>query len=336
MGIIDFLKRKIISPRNNYDGQALFFKNGKLYKIIGNQENWYDPKYIVSDGIRYDLSDAAEILRIPIPDFGVTDALSGYGSTGMMDYVLRMKAAHCFNRNKKYICSALLWKSTMLMQANTFAAWKRSDYIRLVTWHYKLGMIDEAKKARDYLDRLIPDISENFDNIAKRSKNSVLQSCKNYNTDLVVFHHYGSGCCEECDKLSGRVYSISGKNAVFPKLPEYVLKNGNFHKGCRCMMSPYLGDKIYYRGKEVDAVKASTRPHKDGRTKKERENYELYLSKIQLDIEKEKRILDFYELQELFPENTPKTLSAYARMKSSNSKKFLELKEKALAYGLEI
>ena len=329
MKLFDFFIKKT-------DIQTLYFKNGQLFKINGNKKNWYDPKYVVSDGKMFDLSNPDQVKELPVPNFGITNVFGKYGATGMLDYVLRMKAGHCYSRNEKELCSALLWKSTEMMQQNSLSSWKRNDYIRLITWHYQLGMKEEAEKARKYLESRIKNYEDNFDRLAIQNKNSVIKTCNNINSDLIVFNHYGSGCCEECDKLSGRVYSLTGKSKTFPVIPEYALKNGNFHHGCRCLMSVYVGGDIYYRGIEVDAIKATMRPHVDGRTKREKEAYLLYLQKVEDDKQKERRAIEFYQLQDLFPDIVPKSLSAYSRMKSSNSKKYLELKEKAFEYGIYI
>ena len=175
MGIINFLKRKVILSRNNYDGQALFFKNGLLYKIIGNQKNWYDPKYIISDGVQYDLSSCDQIKNIPIPTWSTVDVFSKYGAKGMLDYVLRMKCGLCFNRGEKEICSSLLWKSTELMVSNAQCAWRLSDFERLIKWHQALNMPTEAENGKKYLQNhgyII--IEENKSrNILKKKSSSV-------------------------------------------------------------------------------------------------------------------------------------------------------------------
>lgn len=132
--------------------QVLYFKHGQLYKIVGDQNNWYDPAYIVSDGIEYDLSSKIDISKIQVPSFVIDDVLSGRGATGSLDYVLRMKSSNCFNRHEYELCSALLWKSTEIMFANRFCAWRNADYERLVKWHDEMGMHDEAIRARKYLE----------------------------------------------------------------------------------------------------------------------------------------------------------------------------------------
>lgn len=341
MGFFDFFKKKVPAlsiPHNNV--QIIYFRDGHLYKIEGKDEaNWYDADILVSDGISYNLNSTKDIGKIPVPNFGITDALSGYGVTGMLDYVLRMKAGHCFNRKEKKLCSALLWKSTELMQQNKFCIWKSKDYQRLIYWHYDLGLLDEAEKAEKYLKE--KGLLENnvFDACASSIRNSVLQNCKKYDIDLVVFHNHWE-CCGECAAMNGRVYSISGKDKVFPKLPEYAKRNGNFHPGCRCTMAPYSGGDIFYRGDRVDAVTASIRPFVDDRTPEQKQKYEDFVNRIYAEKEYEKQKLEdkkeYALLQKKLPAETPKSFGAYRRMKNSNSIGFQKLQQKAAEHGIKI
>ena len=158
MGFLNLLRKLANGFTLNEDsapepsGQILTFKNGILQKIVGDNDNWYDPDFIISDGVKYDMSDQNSIISMAIPTFAIVDPVAEYGATGMLDYVLRMKAGYCFERQEKEICSKLLWKSTELMLANKHCAWRQSDYERLITWHKQLGMDEEAEKARLYLN----------------------------------------------------------------------------------------------------------------------------------------------------------------------------------------
>lgn len=381
MGLFDiFKKKKSVSADPNI--QTIYFENGKLYKVQGKDEhNWYDADILVSDGISYNLNNTREIKSIPIPNFGITDSLSGYGATGMLDYVLRMKAGCCFNKNEKWLCSALLWKSTELMFANKYCNWRDRDYKRLIDWHIQMGMHEEAEKARDYLNKKgISFVSPNqfandsklttkkrkipqkknyaeyekkyiqkainnqqraFDSTASSIKSSVIGNSKRFHCDLVAFHDYGTGCCSECSSKTGRVYSISGTSKIFPPLPEYVKKHGNFHPGCRCTMSAYFDDDtIYYKGERVSAIKASKRPWSDNRTEQEKMCYQEYVDKITTDAKREAaKDWDRNEydiLLEKLPDDAPKSFSSYRRMKSGNTSGFQKLQEKAAKIGIEI
>ncbi len=144
------------SPQENSDevipdGQTIYFKNGKMYKVYPtDKESWYDARYLVSDGIMYDLENINDLKRIPIPNFELCGMSEGYGVTGSLDYVMRMKAGNLYGRDSE-LCSACLWKSTELMFANKHMGWRKNDYMRLINWHKKLGMQDEVEKAKVYL-----------------------------------------------------------------------------------------------------------------------------------------------------------------------------------------
>lgn len=77
------------------DAQTIYFKNGEMYKVYPtDKESWYDARYLVSDGVKYDLESSKDLNRIPIPTFTNIDIMHGYGITGSLEYVLRMKAGN--------------------------------------------------------------------------------------------------------------------------------------------------------------------------------------------------------------------------------------------------
>lgn len=100
------------------DGQTLYFKKGQLRKIVGNKQNWYDPRYIISDGIKYDMESVESILSINIPVFAFNDGFAGYGTTGSLDYVVRMKAANLRQKGMIAESDACYRKAILLMQAS--------------------------------------------------------------------------------------------------------------------------------------------------------------------------------------------------------------------------
>ncbi len=343
-------KQKISSGELAPDEQTIYFKNGKLYKVYPtDKESWYDARYLVSDGAIYDLENVEDLERIPVPNFELYDMMEGYGVTGSLDYVLRMKAGNLYNRKEKKLCSACLWKSTEMMLANNIIGWKKEDYSRLIYWHYELGMFDEAQKAKEYLLSCHIYTENSFDITAKRIKDNVLEKSRQFETDLVVFHDYGNGCCSECAKMRGRVYSISGKSRIYPKLPKYVIQNGNFHPGCRCIMSSFFENEkeIFYKGERVNAKKASTRPWIDDRDEREKKLYDDYLARVEesrvqaqrreeYSIKKGIAQKEFDTIKIYLPELAPKSITGYIRMKNSRSKNFMKIVEEARKKGIEI
>lgn len=332
MGFFDFLSTK--KEAKIY----LYFKNGYLQNITPeNIQDFYDCDYINSDGIQYDMSNPLSIKSISIPNFQIVDPFNSYGATGSLDYVIRMKAGKYFNLGKKELCSACLWKSTELMIANTFYGWRKNDFERLVIWHYEMKMFSEGKKAKKYLEK--NGVYENqFDSIAISIKDSTFKSLNQLNTDLVAFHGYESGTCPDCAKMIGRIYSVSGKDKRFPKLPEYVKIHGNFHNGCRCTMSVYFPEMgtVYHHGEKVNALKSSNRPYEDDRTINEINAYQSYLDYLEEINNKENDRKEYQLILEKLPEIAPKSFGAYRKMKNSKTKNYEKLITFAKEIGIEI
>ena len=227
--------------------------------------------------------------------------------------------------------------------------WKKDDYFRIIYWHNELGMFEEAKKAKEFLLSFDICTKNQFDINAKQIKNIILEKSRQFGTDLIAFNDFGGGCCSECAKMRGRVYSISGKSKVFPKLPEYVLENGNFHPGCRCIMSLFFENEteLFYKGERANAKALSRRPWVDDRDEKERQLYEEYLNNIQKDIAHIKKReeysikkgiaqREFDQILMYLPELAPKSITGYMRMKTSKSKNFIKLFNAAKEKGIDI
>lgn len=372
MGILDKFKSLLDTAKQEIemlnfkapDGVVVaFFKHGRAFKLIPapngsyyeNRELVYNADMIVSDGEAHDLRDAKSILSIKVPKFNLysQNAVSEeLGTCGFLDYILRMKAGQYYNEEKRELCSACLWKSTELMFANNQCAWSAKDYLRLAFWHYELDMPNEAQRALTYLEQnnisLHTSINDNNDDIALHNAHFVLQRAQELGCDLIAFCDYGHGCCEKCATLTGRVYSLSGKDPRYPVLPEYVRSHGNFHKGCRCQMSLFLnGEKLYHHGESVDPIFSSMRSYVDDRTDKEYESYENYLKvkeekEAELEEQLERSILrgknrkEYLYFKNNHPEIAPKTIDGYIKGKRTQSKKFQQLVKLAEANGFPI
>ena len=59
------------------DAQTIYFKNGEMYKVYPtDKESWYDARYLVSDGVKYDLEnlDDVKVMQIyTIDELAVAD-----------------------------------------------------------------------------------------------------------------------------------------------------------------------------------------------------------------------------------------------------------------------
>lgn len=154
------------------DAQTIYFKNGEMYKVYPtDKESWYDARYLVSDGVKYDLENLDDLKRIPVPKFPAhQNIMEGYGVTGNLDYVLRMKAGSFYNRKDKIMCSACLWKCTELMLAHPLS-WEESHFYRIVQWHVEMGMFDEADKAEKYIYSVL-DYDANYQQLINHIKDN--------------------------------------------------------------------------------------------------------------------------------------------------------------------
>lgn len=106
-------------------------------------------------------------------------------------------------------------------------------------------------------------------------------------------------------------------------------------------------DEIFYKGKRVNAKKASKRPWKDDRDEREKQLYEDYLKRMENQKVEEARLeeysikrgrdrKEYEEILKSFPSAAPKSLTGYRRMKTMRSKNFMKLYNMAKEKGIEI
>lgn len=176
------------------------------------------------------------------------------------------------------------------------------------------------------------------------------RNAKLLDTDLVEAT-FEMNCCDECTKYRGRVFSISGRDNRFPKLPKYI--------NCDCVgisFHPFLYGISHPTYKEHfrpgdDIVSFSNRPFVVERTDFERETaakqreyentkkavhdfYEADLQKLSLWDSEHRE--EYEKLCRLLPETAPKSLGGYTRMKLTNSKGFQALAKRARFVGMNI
>lgn len=171
--------------------------------------------------------------------------------------------------------------------------------------------------------------------------NMHLQNAGLFHSDLLEMPYLGCACAE-CAKYQGRVYSISGTDKRFPKLPEFLKQTGKVHPGCRHYFRSYNIERTitkYIRDEngevitlQVDAVQNSNRPFTDDRTTWKINAYEEVLKrdekKKNMGWDEEstrqytKRRIEYEWICEHLSDIAPKSLGAYTRMKRLNSAKY--------------
>lgn len=263
---------------------------------------------------KYDLETIEGIQAIKIPKYHGQH----YGSTPTknIEYILQRKATE-HKRNKRMdLAIACLKKSNEIMPHSNWA-WPKSNYLRLVEFLKQDGQFDKAREEQKKIDEMFKDSLMSSINLFQE----ILDDAKSIGTDLLEMdEHYPT--CAECAKYQGRVFSISGKDKRFPRLPEQILKTGELHEGCRHTFFPFIygASKSAYGHRDI--AKYSNRPFTDNRSKAEKAEWEHEEHEAK---EYEKDKTDFDWIREHLSNMAPKSFGGYRRMKSSKSKNYAKI-----------
>ena len=100
----------------------------------------------MSDGKTYDLENIEDIRKIPIPKFDIYDnKMTGYGITGSLDYVIRMKAGNA-RKNGLTEESNELYKKSIVLMKHSGIAYNISNYLYLAKDLLREGKFKESEK----------------------------------------------------------------------------------------------------------------------------------------------------------------------------------------------
>lgn len=174
MGIFNIFKKE----KATYDGQALFFKKGQLEKIKGNQDNWYDPMYIIYDGKTYNMESVESIQSMEIPRFAFNDGFTGYGIKGSLDYVVRMKAGNLREKGKIEESDACYRKAIELMKASG-VAYDMTPYLYLAKDLLREGRFEESEMEEDRIYAMFETTREK-ENSSKDCRPYITQEDREY------------------------------------------------------------------------------------------------------------------------------------------------------------
>lgn len=149
---------------------------------------------------------------------------------------------------------------------------------------------------------------------------ATLNQLKYNGYDLVKMSQHNSPC-PICAPLEGRVYSISGNDTRYPPLNKaYNGPYANIHPNCRHVLTPYIEELA--DNPEEDR-QYSNRPFDiDPRSAVEKKRYDN-AQRYNRDLRRDRNQWERYRLA--MPEDTPKTLSGFRRMKQANSDRWQEL-----------
>lgn len=311
----------------------------------------------------YDLNTVEGIQAIPEianppkwPGCGAMDV------TGDIDYYLRFKAAEHEKAGNIELAILCLRKSNAIRMLRPNLGYRKRDYYRLVKTLAFYGRVDEAYVEKEKIDRYFEQRAAEY---APNEVRRVLDLAKALGTELVEMSCHGC-VCSECAKYQGRVFSLSGKDRRFPKIPDAFYKFGGIHEGCTHTFSPCYGDTnalfydntLYYyptikKKYQKDIIAFSNRPFVDDRPPEDIEKAVEVQKKAELRRERESKLLtaeyvierevkrsqdmrDFQWIQDNLPDICPKSLTGYRRMKNQNTKNYQKIVETALAMGYKI
>lgn len=316
--------------RNNIDLTTItiFFHNGIICRIVPDVQSYYSARYYVIEGNFYDTYLLEDVKSIPIPVFNESYGTPVYN----LEYLLKMRASEEREKGNYELSYALMYKAIEGMKASRITYGKK-EYMRFIMWLYKDGRIEEAAMLEKRLRREEPEVFD-INLFHKNHFLSAIKQCKDFDTDYIYCG--GHTCtCSECAKYQNRVYSISGKDSAYPKLPDFVYEYGGFHPGCRHCFYPFSGDSIADKnGNYVDALEYSNRPFVDDRTPEEIEGYNQYLKKAEKERLHDENLKAFYILKKELPDVMPKSYSTFAQYKAHNSDKYINILNSANEKGI--
>lgn len=172
--------------------------------------------------------------------------------TGDIDYYLRRKS-HDYEDAGNIDLAVLCLKKSNEIRMFCRNGYRRDDYYTLVRLLARCGRVDEARAEKEKIDRFFDTLDDetndsyalDYSFIVRR----VVNAAKSFNTDLVIMSVHGNAC-PECAKYQGRVFSLSGKDRRFPKIPDVFWKYGGIHPGCGHSFYPFIygvtdGDMSY-------------------------------------------------------------------------------------------
>lgn len=326
MWLIDYLK-KVIRETKEYNISVRY--NCDSQKPISNDEYQRIREKEIHDlESRYDLTTPAGIYAIPVPQKRqLTD--SNLSVTGRIEYYLMSKAGQYERFGENELALACYRKANELMPVSP-VSYPRETYMRLPQFLRKIRKFDEARKEEQKIIHLFTEFENNMTAVLRRNLDEGLDL---FNTDLVEAS-YIRACCPECAKYRNRVYSMSGHDKRFPRLPDALYYNDH---DCGIILHPFIYkvNKLEkgHTGKKVNVIRHSNRPFVDDRSSQERADYIMCQQEIEKQRTQDICRSDYEWLWEYLPEICPKSFSGYMRMRNANTVNFDKILKAAANSG---
>lgn len=191
--------------------------------------NFLKPKH-------YDMDTLEGINVIPVP---AKNYNTGNPTKDCIYYVLQRKATEHKKNGRMDLAIACLRKSNELSDYEKKPLLLEKEYLRLVKYILQTGDISLAEKEEERIYKRHPEFKDRRISNLSRIKECIKKN-KEWKNDLVIVHT--SHSCPICGKYNNKLYSISGKNKSYPKLPSEITQIGGFCKTCYLGITSYFED----------------------------------------------------------------------------------------------
>lgn len=290
----------------------------------------------------YDFTTVEGINKIPVP----CREVNGDSPTGRVEYYLRGQCFAAYEQaGNEELAIAALRKAQDLMFVSDMI-WKRYDFLRLPEYLYKIGRWDEADAELEKIDAFF---GKKKAAVPFHIANAITDA-KHNGTDLIEAHT-SAPYCAECARYINRIYSISGKDNRFPKLPRAFTSDPSGHYLSCLSLYPYWDGISEPSFNCRNIVSYSNRPFRDERSPEEIARYDSWKGKTSKNMNDQERIeqglldraknyyLDsqtFLWIQENLPALCPKSISGLRRIRTQNTKNYQKIVEEAAKLGKEL
>lgn len=182
----------------------------------------------------YDMDSLEGINSIPVP---AKNYHTGDPTKDCIYYILQKKATEHKKAGRMDLAIACLRKSNQLSDYEPRPLLMQKEYIRLVKYIEITGDYKLAQKELEYIFLKHPEFLDHRISNLIRIKETLSKNkkCKNDFVLISTNRH-----CPFCKDYNMKIFSISGKNKKYPKLPIEISKNGGFCPNCILSISSYF------------------------------------------------------------------------------------------------
>ncbi len=288
----------------------------------------------------YDLDTLDGINSIPVKLFEYKPKKGERYAYNSIEYVLQRKATEHKRNGRLDLAIACLRKSNEIMPLSD-TLYTADNYLRLAKYLRLDKQFEEAHRVEE--EYLGEKSKVTHKAIHEQMVEHQIESAEQFGTDLMevtcTSYH-----CAECSAYGNRVYSMSGEDERFPKMPEYI---NNHSEHCGMLLYPYFHglNTLYnpYTDEHLlgdDVIAYSNRPFADNRPLNWVNGYERWCEIRHIkDVDNansKQAQIEYEQIQTKLPEQAPKSQGGYLRMKKSDSDNFKKIKALAIENGIEI